>query len=108
MFLFSKKSREAKLQAEKQAEEQAKKEAAIAEYKEKRNLTLSKFFDIAQLPFPEKFKSLADHPVSDFARVRRHTENSVFMHWRKSPKSVGSPEDALAIGNEQEMPVHNF
>lgn len=52
MFLFSKKSREAKVQAEKQAEKQAKKEAAIAEYKEKRNLTLSKFFDIAQLPFP--------------------------------------------------------
>lgn len=35
MFLFSKKSREAKVQAEKQAEKQAKKEAAIAEYKEK-------------------------------------------------------------------------
>ena len=33
MFLFSKKSREAKVQAEKQAEKQAKKEAAIAEYK---------------------------------------------------------------------------
>ena len=82
MFLFSKKSREAKVQAEKQAEKQAKKEAAIAEYKEKRNLTLSKFFDIAQLPFPEKFKSLADHPVSDFtADPRRLTENSVFMHW---------------------------
>ncbi len=98
MFLFSKKSREAKVQAEKQAEKQAKKEAAIAEYKEKRNLTLSKFFDIAQLPFPEKFKSLADHPVSDFtADPRRLTENSVFMHWQKSPKSVGSPEDALTM-----------
>ena len=36
MFLFSKKSREAKVQAEKQAEKQAKKEAAIAEYKEKK------------------------------------------------------------------------
>lgn len=98
MFLFSKKSREAKVQAEKQAEKQAKKEAAIAEYKEKRNLTLSKFFDIAQLPFPEKFKSIADRPVSDFtADPRRLTENSVFMCWQKSPKSVGSPEDALTM-----------
>ncbi len=98
MFLFSKKSREAKAQAEKQAEKQAKKEAAIAEYKEKRNLTLSKFFDIAELPFPEKFKALADHPVSDFtADPRRLTENSVFMCWQKSPKSVGSPEDALTM-----------
>ena len=44
MFLFSKKSREAKVQAEKQAEKQAKKEAAIAEYKEKRNLNPFKVF----------------------------------------------------------------
>ena len=43
MFLFSTKSREAKVQAEKQAEKQAKKEAAIAEYKEKRNLIHEKY-----------------------------------------------------------------
>ena len=98
MFLFSKKSREAKAQAERQAEKQAKKEAAIAEYKEKRELTLSKFFDIAQLPFPEEFRTLADSAVSDFtADPRRLTENSVFMCWQKSPKSVGSPEDALTM-----------
>ena len=94
MFLFSKKSREAKAQAEKQA----KKEAAIAEYKEKRELTLSRFFDIAQLPFPEEFRALADSAVSDFtADPRRLTENSVFMFWQKSPKSVGTPEDALKM-----------
>ena len=96
MFLFSKKSRKAKAQAEKQAEKQAKKEAAIAEYKEKRELTLSRFFDIAQLPFPEKFKSLADHPISDFtADPRRLTKNSVFMYWQVDPLSSGYTEDPL-------------
>lgn len=94
MFLFSKKSKEAKAQAERQA----KREAAIAEYKEKRELTLEKFFRIAGLPFPEKFRPLADSAVSDFtADPRRLTENSVFMFWQNAPKSIGSPEEALEM-----------
>ena len=37
---------------EKAAHKQAEKEAAIAAYKEKRELTLRRFFEIAELPFP--------------------------------------------------------
>ena len=96
MFLFSRKSREAKARAKKQAEKQAKKEAAIAEYREKRNITLSKFFDIAQLPFPEKFAALADHQVKDFtADPRRLTPDSVFMYWQPEPLSSSYTEDPL-------------
>ena len=98
MLLFGKKKKQKETEEERLARRQAEKEAAIAAYKEKRNLTLKRFFEIAQLPFPEKFEALADHPVSDFtADPRRLTENSVFMYWQKSPKSVGSPEDALAM-----------
>ncbi len=85
----------AKNQAE-AARKQAEKEAAIAAYKEKRNLTLRRFFEIADLPFPEKFGAIADHPVSDFtADPRRLTPGSVFMYWQAGPMSSGYTEDPL-------------
>ncbi len=83
-------------EAEKAARKQAEKEAAIAAYKEKRNLTLRRFFEIAELPFPEKFRTLADHPVRDFtADPRRLTPDSVFMYWQVDPLSSGYSEDPL-------------
>lgn len=81
---------------DKAARKQAEKEAAIAAYKEKRELTLKRFFEIAELPFPEKFEALADHPVSDFtADPRRLTPDSVFMYWQVGPLSSGYSEDPL-------------
>ena len=83
-------------EAEKAAKKQAEKEAAIAAYKEKRNLTLRRFFEIAELPFPEKFEALAEHPVSDFtADPRRLTPDSVFMYWQVAPLSSGYTEEPL-------------
>ena len=83
-------------EAEKAAKKQAEKEAAIAAYKEKRNLTLRRFFEIAELPFPEKFEALAEHPVSDFtADPRRLTPDSVFMYWQVAPLSSGYTEELL-------------
>lgn len=81
---------------EKAAAKQAAKEAAIAAYKEKRMLTLSRFFEIAGLPFPDKFNDRKDHVISDFtADPRRLTEDSVFLFWEKAPLSVGDPLAAL-------------
>ncbi len=81
---------------EKAARKQAEKEAAIAAYKEKRSLTLRRFFEIAELPFPEKFEALADHPVKDFtADPRRLTPDSVFLYWQVGPLSSGYTEDPL-------------
>ena len=81
---------------EKAAAKQAAKEAAIAAYKEKRTLTLSRFFEIAGLPFPNKFNDRKDHVISDFtADPRRLTEDSVFLFWEKAPLSVGDPLAAL-------------
>ena len=83
-------------EAEKAARKQAEKEAAIAAYKEKRSLTLKRFFEIAELPFPAKFEALAEHPVSDFtADPRRLTQDSVFMYWQVGPLSSGYSEDPL-------------
>ncbi len=104
MILFGKKkeseeeaaARKQAEEAEKAARKQAEKEAAIAAYKEKRNLTLKRFFEIAELPFPERFEALADHPVSDFtADPRRLTPDSVFMYWQVAPLSSGYNEDPL-------------
>ena len=96
MLLFGKKKEHKETEEEKLARKKAEKEAAIAAYKEKRNLTLKNFFEIAQLPFPEKFEALADHPVSDFtADPRRLTENSVFMCWQLEPLSSGYTENPL-------------
>ena len=83
---------------EKAARKAAEKEAAIAAYHEKRDLTLAKFFEIAGLDFPEQFAELADHPVSDFtADPRRLTADSIFMYWQVEPLSSGAAEDALAL-----------
>ena len=98
MILFGKKakSRSTETEEQKTARKQAEKEAAIAAYKEKRQLTLKRFFEIAGLPFPEKFEALADHPVSDFtADPRRLTPDSVFMYWQVGPLSSGYAEDPL-------------
>lgn len=100
MALFKKKTADTlpkESEEERLARRQAEKEAAVAAYKEKRNLTLKKFFEIAELPFPEKFEALAEHPVSDFtADPRRLTADSVFMFWGKSPLYVGEPSAALS------------
>ena len=57
---------------------------------------MKRFFEIAGLPFPEKFEALADHPVSDFtADPRRLTPDSVFMYWQVGPLSSGYAEDPL-------------
>ena len=98
MILFGKKAknRSTETKEQKAARKQAEKEAAIAAYKEKRQLTLKRFFEIAGLPFPEKFEALADHPVSDFtADPRRLTPDSVFMYWQVGPLSSGYAEDPL-------------
>ena len=96
MLLFGKKKEHKETEEEKLARKQAEKEAAIAAYKEKRNLTLKKFFEIAQLPFPEKLEAIADYTVSDFtADPRRLTENSVFMCWQIEPLSSGYTENPL-------------
>ncbi len=94
----TKEAKEAKgeTEEEKAARKQAEKEAAIAAYKEKRSLTLRRFFEIAELPFPEKFEALADHPVKDFtADPRRLTPDSVFLYWQVGPLSSGYSEDPL-------------
>lgn len=98
MILFGKKAKNRSTETEEQkaARKQAEKEAAIAAYKEKRQLTLKRFFEIAGLPFPEKFEALADHPVSDFtADPRRLTPDSVFMYCQVGPLSSGYAEDPL-------------
>ena len=99
MILFRKKKQtetEEQKAARRQAEKEAAKAAAIAEYKEKRQLTLKRFFEIAELPFPEKFEALADHPVSDFtADPRRLTPDSVFMYWQVGPLSSGYADNPL-------------
>lgn len=98
MILFGKKAKNRSTETEEQkaARKQAEKEAAIAAYKEKRQLTLKRFFEIAGLPFPEKFEALADHPVSDFTvDPRRLTPDSVFMYWQVGPLSSGYAEDPL-------------
>lgn len=98
MILFGKKAKNRSTETEEQkaARKQAEKEAAIAAYKEKRQLTLKRFFEIAGLPFPEKFEALADHPVTDFtADPRRLTPDSVFMYWQVGPLSSGYAEDPL-------------
>ncbi len=83
---------------EKAARKAAEKEAAIAAYHEKRDLTLAKFFEIAGLEFPPQFAELADHPVSDFtADPRRLTADSIFMYWQVGPLSSGAAEDALNL-----------
>ena len=96
MLIFGKKKNHKETEEEKLARKQAEKEAAIVAYKEKRNLTLKCFFEIAQLPFPDNFKDLANHPVSDFtADPRKLTENSVFMCWETDPLPSAYSENPL-------------
>ena len=62
-------------------EKQQKKEAAIAAYREKRDLTVAGFFRIADLPLPDDFADIADHTISDFtADPRRLTPDSIFLY----------------------------
>lgn len=79
-------------------EKQQKKEAAIAAYREKRNLTVADFFRIADLPLPDGFADIADHTISDFtADPRRLTPDSIFLYWGKSPISAGDPASVLQM-----------
>lgn len=93
--------KQVKTEAEIAAEKEAAKQTAIAAYKEKRSLTLRRFFEVAELPFPEKFSLLADQTISDFtADPRRLTADSVFMFWGKAPISVGDSQAALSMAIE--------
>lgn len=90
-----------KTEAEIAAEKETARQAAIAAYKEKRNLTLRRFFEVAELPFPEKFSALADRSISDFtADPRRLTADSVFMFWGKVPMYVSDSRAALSMAIE--------
>ena len=79
-------------------EKQQKKEAAIAAYREKRDLTVADFFRVAGLPLPDDFADIADHTISDFtADPRRLTPDSIFLYWGKSPISAGDPASVLQM-----------
>lgn len=82
MILFGKKakSRSTETEEQKAARKQAEKEAAIAAYKEKRQLTLKRFFEIAGLPFPEKFEALAGPPGQRFHRGSAQADTGLGLH----------------------------
>lgn len=87
--------------AEKEALKEQKKQEAIAEYKEKRTLTVSKFFEIAGLSLPDSLSDIADTIIDQFtADPRRLTESSIFMYWG-GPQSKKYNMDALAVAAEK-------
>lgn len=87
--------------AEKEALKEQKKQEAIAEYKEKRTLTVSKFFEIAGLSLPDSLSDIADTIIDQFtADPRRLTESSIFMYWG-GPQSKKYTLDALSVAAEK-------
>lgn len=73
-------------EAEKAAAEAAKKaaakEKAIAEYRAKRDLTVGRFFQIAEIPMPEHLAHLAEKKVENItADVRRVSEGDIYFYW---------------------------
>lgn len=71
--------------AAREAEKQAAKERAIAEYRQKRNLTVARFFEITEMKLPEHLQHLADRKVQNItADVRRVTENDIYFYWNMS------------------------
>lgn len=72
-----------------------KKQEAIAAYKEKRELTVGKFFEIAGLCLPDSFSDISQTVIDQFtADSRKLTKSSVFLCW-DGPQSRKLPEDAL-------------
>lgn len=60
----------------------AAKEKAIAEYRAKRDLTVGRFFQIAEIPMPEHLSHLADKKVENItADVRRVSEGDIYFYW---------------------------
>ena len=89
------------LLAQKEALKEQKKQEAIAEYKEKRTLTVAKFFEIAGLSLPDSLSDIADTIIDQFtADPRRLTESSIFMYWG-GPQSKKYNMDALAVAAEK-------
>ena len=73
------------LEAEKAAAKAAAKEKAIAAYREKRDLTVAKFFEITEMELPHHLQHLADRSVENItADVRRVTENDIYFYWNMS------------------------
>lgn len=65
-----------------EAEKAAAKEKAIAEYRAKRDLTVGRFFQIAEIPMPEHLAHLADEKVENItADVRRVSEGDIYFYW---------------------------
>ena len=56
--------------AEKEALKEQKKQEAIAEYKEKRTLTVGKFFEIAGLSLPENLADIADTIIEKLKNIK--------------------------------------
>lgn len=87
--------------AEKEALKEQKKQQAIAEYKEKRTLTVEKFFEVAGLTFPDELSDMRQTVIDQFtADPRRLTELSIFMYWG-GPQSTKYTSDALAEAIEK-------
>lgn len=64
------------------AKKAAAKEKAIAEYRAKRDLTIERFFQIAEIPMPEHLTHLADKKVENItADVRRVSEGDIYFYW---------------------------
>ena len=85
-MLFRKKERskdaEIKTAEQIEAEKAAKKEKAIAEYKEKRTITVARFFQIAGMEMPSRLAPIADRVVTLFtADTRRTGPDNVFFCW---------------------------
>ena len=86
----------AEKEALKEQKRQQEKQQAIAEYKEKRTLTVEKFFEISGLSMPENLSDISHTLIDQFtADPARLTESSIFMYWG-GPQSKKYTSDALA------------
>lgn len=91
----------AEKEALKEQERQQKRQQAIAEYKEKRTLTVEKFFEISGLSMPENLSDISRRVIDQFtADPARLTEASIFMYWG-GPQSKKYTSDALAEAAEK-------
>ena len=99
------------LEAEKAAAKAAAKEKAIAEYRQKRDLTVAKFFEITEMELPEHLQHLADRRVENItADVRRVTENDIYFYWQMAVidrDTTEVPEETPEVPEETpEVPEH--
>ena len=85
-----------------EAEKALAKERAIAEYKEKRTITIRRFFQIVEMEMPLQLEPIAERTVSLFtADIRRTNPDNVFFCWDNPlyEKFKGNPLET-AIANE--------